>query len=200
MSNQVDLAVPASTLYDSNTANGAVDCIGRSNVVTVGRPAAPPEVCRQRRVLKRDANRGFQDEVVDHVVLGCVWRWRGVAEDLDSPVIACRGKELVGRIERNAFDVALMYRQRLEFLKRMPRPHNNLGIETDGHEERVVRGPGEVLHIVVVAHKSLVRLPVLDWGRFVRTKGGCVRWRVAVEMVDADDLVVGAGSEIAAVG
>lgn len=49
-----------------------------------------------------------------------------------------------------------------------------------------------------MANQSLVRLPILDGRRLVGAKGGS--WRAFVEVVYADDLVVGTAGKITTVG
>lgn len=70
--------------------------------------------------------------------------WAGVGSrrceppDLDRPVIACRCKVLIRRVESKAFDMALMADQRLELLKSVARPNHYLGIQPNSNQYRRV--------------------------------------------------------------
>lgn len=198
VSDQIDLAVPPRALNYSDGANGAIDCIGGSNVIPIRRPRTPSEIRSQGGALERGADGGVEDKIVNHVMLGRIRRGRGEAEDLDGSVVAGRGEEFVGRVKGDALDVALVGGNRLELLKRVTRPDHNLGVEPDRHEQRGVVGPGQILHVVLVPNQALVRLPVLDRRRLVGAKGR--GWRPLVQMVDADELVVGAAGQVAAIG
>ena len=98
-------------------------------------------------------------------MLGGVWcRWR-ITDNLHGAVIARGGKEFVCWVKGDTLDVALVNRERLELLKSVARPNDNLGIKADRDKNGRVGRPGEVLHVVFMADKTLVRLPVFDWGR-----------------------------------
>jgi hypothetical protein len=112
----------------------------------------------------------LEDEVVDLVLL-CRIGGRGVeAVDFDSAVVACGCEVLVGGVEGDALDVALVVGQRLQLLERVPRPHDHLRVESDGDEDGRVSRPAEVLHIVFVAYEAADDAPVLDGRGFV---GAC---------------------------
>lgn len=198
MPNQVDLAVPSRPLDNGDGANRAIDRIGSCYVVAVGGPGASAEICGQGRALEGGADGRIEDKIVNHVVLRRIRRGRGEAEDFDCSVVAGRGEELVGRVKGDALDVALVRGNRLEPLKRVARPHDDLGVEADRHQQRRVVGPGQVLDVVLVADQALVRLPILDGRRVVGAESR--RWRPLVQMVDADELIIGAAGQIPAIG
>ena len=119
MTDQVDITVPATTIDDSNGADGTINCVGSSYVVAVGRPGTSAEVCSQGRGDERSDNSGFEHEIVDLIVCGGVWRGGGEAEDLDGAVVARSGKVLVRRVERDSLDMALMVWKCLQLLERV---------------------------------------------------------------------------------
>lgn len=127
-----------------------------------------------------------------------VWGRGRITENFNGSVVACRRKELVGRVERDALDMALMRRDGLELLERVARPNNDLGVEPDGHQQGRVRGPGQVLNIVFVAYQSLVRLPIFCGRRVVVPKGD--GRRSLVQVVYANELVVGTAGQVPSIG
>jgi len=68
-------------------------------------------------------------------MLGRVRRRRGKSEDLDGPVVASGGEELISRIEGDALDMALVHSDCLELLKGVAGPDNNLGVQTNRNED-----------------------------------------------------------------
>lgn len=113
MADQVDVAVPATTVDDSNGADGTINSVSSSYVVAVGGPGASTEVCSQGRGDERRDNGGFEHEIVDLIVCGGIWS-RGIeAEDLDGAVVARSSKVLVRRVECDSLDMALVVWERL---------------------------------------------------------------------------------------
>lgn len=173
MANQVDLTIPSCALYNGHGADRPIDRIRRGDVISIRTPRAPPEVCGKRGAAKGRRDGRLEDKVVDHVVVCRIGPGRGEAEDLHSAIVARGGEELVGRIEGDALDVALVYGQGLELLKGVARPDNDLGVEPDGGEDRVVVGPGQILDVIIVADETLIGFPILDrWG-LIRSCARC---------------------------
>lgn len=117
MADQVDVAIPAATIDDSNRADWTVDCVGSSYVVAIGRPGASAEVCSQGRGDEGCDNGSFEHEIVDLIVRGGIRSGGGEAEDLDGAVIARSGKVLVRRVECDSLDMALMVWESLQLLE-----------------------------------------------------------------------------------
>ena len=150
MANKIDIAVPCATVDNRNRANRAIDGVCSRNVHAVGRPGATAEVGRQRGVGEGSRNSLVQDKVVHLIVRSRIRGGGGKAENADGTVITGCREVLVRRVERDALDMTLVHGNRLQLLKRMARPNNDLGVQSDGNQYRRIVGPSQILHIVVV--------------------------------------------------
>ena len=87
---------------------------------------------------------------------------------------------------------------RLEHLKGLAGPDNNHRIHANRDKYRGVVRPSKILNIIVMSNQALVCFPVLNRWRLVGTKRGS--WWTFVEVVYADNLVVGSAGKIATIG
>lgn len=136
-------------------------------MLAIRRPRKPPEVRGQRGVDKGLGNRMFQHEVVHRIVCGIILGWRGEPEYSNGPVVARRRKIFIGRVKSDAFDVARVVGQGLEFLKCKARPYHHLRVQAYRYQYCSIEGPAEVLHVVVVTNQSAKDAPILNRGRLV---------------------------------
>lgn len=116
-------------------------------------------------------------------------------EDLDGAIITCSSKELIGRIESDSLDMALVQRDSFQLLKRVSGPNDDLGIQANRDQNgRVVR-PRQILHIIIMSNQSLHDLPILHWRRLVIAKASTMSRWIWIVVVYAYDLVVRSTSQ-----
>lgn len=111
------LAIPGTAIQDGNRADRAVGGVRGRNMCAVGRPGAATKVCGEGRGEKRGGDCVLKDEVVDLVLLRCIWWWGIEPIDFDGAVVACSCEVLVRRIECNSLDMTLVVRQRFQLFE-----------------------------------------------------------------------------------
>lgn len=149
--NEVDVSIPRATVDNGNRADWPIDGIRSRDMHSIWGPGTATEVRGQGGVGERRGDGMFQNEIV-HLVVGCgIGSRGGESEDTHSAIIASCRKVLVRRVECDSLDVTLVHRYRLELLKSMTRPHDDLRVQSDRDQNRRVMRPSQILHIIVMA-------------------------------------------------
>ena len=91
--------------------------------------------------------------------------------------------------------MALMLRQRFEFLECTPRPDDDFAVQTYRDEDGAVAAPTQILHIVVMPDQASKDPPILHRLLFFTSKRAMGR-RPRLEVVNTHDLVIRPRSEV----